>query len=99
MKLIRFRFEEYTFYVFVHELHVCYCSFKKSLDLVRNWPVVDRVASSTVEQFNHIVLAFCDALWRCLLFVEERQSNFKSFGFSFTKYVYTVCNNVLKIWF
>ncbi|XP_065886985.1 centromere protein I-like isoform X2 [Dysidea avara] len=59
-------------------------SFQKSLNLARNWPVADRVSSSTVEQYNHIVLAFCDALWRCLLFAEERQSNFKSLGFSLT---------------
>jgi len=72
---------------------VCFHSFNKSLDLKGNWPVADRPSSRTIQEFNDVVLGFSDALWRNLLFVEERQTNFKSLKFSFTKYV---CVYVVK---
>ena len=64
----------------------CYCRFKKTLDVAKQWPVVDRVSSVVVKQFNRTVLDFCNALWRCLVFSEVRQSTYESLGFPYSRF-------------
>lgn len=66
-------------------VYVFVCSFKRSLDVAKRWPAVDRVSSGMVKQFNCTVLDFCNALWRCLVFTEERQSSYESLGFPFSR--------------
>ena len=70
---------------FMLDVH-CHYRFKNSLDVAKRWPVVDRVSTGVVKQFNRTVLDFCNALWRCLVFSEERQSAYESLGFPYSRF-------------
>ena len=67
-------------------LYYTHCRFKKSLDVAKQWPLVDRVSTGVVKQFNGTVLDFCNALWRCLVFAKERWSLYGSLAFPFTRF-------------
>ena len=57
----------------------------------------DRVSTNVVKQFNCTVLDFCNALWRCLVFAEERQSMYESLGFPFSRFGYHQCSLYIHV--
>ena len=69
-------------YVYANVAIYTHFRFNKCLDVAKRLSLRDR---KVVEQFNSIVVDFCNALWRCLIFV-ERQSECETLGFQFTRF-------------